>query len=513
MKLNRPYRLFTLEYSDEFETFVRNCLDYISILLDYDEEQQDKFIHKQKIIVYTAINELMLESQRQSAQKINHIIYDKDIILTKENGINIQLPKNDIIEIILKVIEKDTPEIEAIQQKAKLYIDLQYPSYIFKTVKNEMELLCFPFDELIIGVKEEKIDVPSIVKLDRIFADNIDKIKSFDLMLRNDTILGYRINDQYWYFLSFEQLNKDFDLDTDNKWRLLQEYLTKDDEGSRNKRKIYKKAISKFKELSKNNHFIELLMKLDHWFYTNRDLEKDFIPLFENNHLYSNIKDKKFNNKIFVCPPVEDNTALGLYNQNNEGTSKNNLEYWLSNKSSSLSHFPIDNSYKPTKESYKTLKPEYSFYLMELFSEDYIGYVLHDLKQDGKIKNYLSNKKFLLDDKEIDFLVWSNNGQITKLEIKKTLSKQVIDSQKKKEEALIAKDELLLIDNYFLVGLKYTQEVLSSFHYFIEKDKFTDNYIEFELPLYNSNKKKLFCLAEYDYCRLKEKLGIALNEN
>lgn len=534
MKIFHNYTLYKVVLNTEFEKYletVNNLIkDYLKEILQNKKKGKDeeKVEKKDKKIEYFEIGEFnhqLLDILKLKVYDSFKTISQDFIFFNIHSGYVLSNKENLSINKISILIQKDFFNIIKNLIKNEINIDISnYPilhsiiqsykfNYIYELESVINNIVCLPVSSCLSGY-EEMI----LIKDDIILNDAFVKIESkvisnykCSILFKDEEFQGFCLNKVYWYF-DFEDI-KDYVLhDTLLKWLLLKIYLTKKNKESKDKEKKYSGIKSDFVKKFRDKNFTQLLTDLINGYYLTDDcIPKKYQIYFEDNQLFTNIKKDKYRKKTFVVRLSDNGTALGIYDEENTGNKPNNLEYWISLDKESINHFPNKSEYEPERVVVKTLKPEYSFYLMECFGEDFTEEVLKQLKQKSKIKDYIRNVDFRenIDEKtnEIDFFILSKKDKICKIEVKKTLDKRDIDSQKCKDEVLYNNDIYKIISEYYLIGFKGDTKIIDTYHYFINSDKDNNN-LDFEVPLFNTKEKlSLNCITANNFEALYNKLS------
>jgi hypothetical protein len=542
MKYFNNYTLYKIVLNTEFEKYLEtvNTLikDYLKEILQNKKKDKDEKIVKKrdKEIKYFEIGEF----NHQLIDILKLKIYDlfkpinqdfiffnihSGYVLSNENKFNINKInlsiKEDLFNIIKDLINK------------RITIDVSnYPilksiiqSYKFNNVFNIdpiiKDIVCLPVSSNLSAYEEMDLEMEDVILKDN-FIKTASKISTnckYRILFKDGKLQGFCLNQVYWYF-DFNDIKDKIYQSDKLKWLFLTRHLTKKNSNSEKVSKSHQKIKSEFISKFKNSSFTATISDLTDWYYltSDKELPSELFKYFESNQIFHKISNEKFKDKAFVTNLSNKGTAIGFYNHNHTGETPNNLEYWVSLEKKddkiNVKHFPPNPNYAPRRIEVKTLKPEFSFYLIKIFFEDFIEEILKQLKANKLIKDYIRNFDFQVDNREIDFFVCLNDFKIIKIEAKKTLSKYNIDEQKRKDEKQYLEDKFKIISDYFLVGFKSDKTVRNTYHYFIGSEDINSNDLDFKIPLFNTREKfSLNCITANNFDVLCAKLSERLNEN
>lgn len=269
-----------------------------------------------------------------------------------------------------------------------------------------------------------------------------------------------------------------------------------------------------FLENIKDEYFTNMLSYLEYNLYTEDSNIPDKYKYFFEKLIKIDDLTRLSNYKI-LAPENENNEAiLGIYKINKEyGESDYNLLHYVTSNNTNLTKWSsLNTKDKSKKEPVLALKAEYAYYYISKYFEQYFEKLLKDIKDDGVKIEYKMNLKIKTSKEheyEIDSIVYAKNN-IYIIELKTNLSINYIREYQKKCDIL--NSDLIEISDHvkFIIIGSYSKEELDIFNP-IKKQKHnikrpglkTIPYY-FNVPINNSEFKKMLCLAESNYDILKK---------
>ena len=225
--------------------------------------------------------------------------------------------------------------------------------------------------------------------------------------------------------------------------------------------------------------------------------------------------------KIYVPNQDQEGTVLGVYKINKlEGESDYNLRHMLSIQKKGEKQVIMDyNNEQRSVTTVQVLRPQYASFFMMDYYEFFVEKVLESLKEQGVIKAYLRNQRYVYkynnDNKitEVDALVF-NEHKIFFLELKTMLHIEFLITYPQKYAAMLANESHPDIYDFYLIssfadeniavlkckeedGYNVSREGLNSVPYRFNVD----------IPVKKGGPKKdLHCLSESSFEKLKAEL-------
>jgi len=291
------------------------------------------------------------------------------------------------------------------------------------------------------------------------------------------------------------------------------------------KRNVYRKTkqthiinhniVIDFNKNSTIDSFTNLLSNLKKNLYIEGvKIPDEYNKFFENAISISNLDH--ISGFEFYLPDIreEKKTLLGIYHNDKKPSETHyNLINWITNEDEDVNLFTNDDNKKKPKKIVSILKPEISFYFRYRFFEDFFERILKDLGFD-----YLSNYELEYISRvgccEIDFLI-NTGSKLFIVETKTKLSREYIEKFEKTCDILINEMSPIISNIEFIIVSAFSDDNCNVYKYYIEQGKkdhpgYNCNRDEiytipywFEFPIANNAEKKLTCIAEPSYEKLK----------
>lgn len=287
------------------------------------------------------------------------------------------------------------------------------------------------------------------------------------------------------------------------------------------KGKVSNQFAQEFLDAGKNIEFSRLLSHLQHNLYISDEIAipEAYKGMFDTVYGLKQLPGLD-NNIIFVGKPSEEQiqeekTLSGTY-EIKKTNSNYNLRNWVN---AAQNGYKLSTSNRENIVSCKSvyaLKPQYSYYYLSKYYEDFFSSILKELKCNHKcgVSLYLEgcNNAFI----EIDALIFKPGGKLVYVENKTCMNKDNIEATMKKivnfQKIISQEYEQISID-YYLTSPYCDESVEQNFLYFInnnsieKREGVKNNILQFDIPLAQFENLCLHCIVEPEYERMKSKVG------
>jgi len=338
-------------------------------------------------------------------------------------------------------------------------------------------------------------------------------LESDYILLKSDNqIIGFSVDNNAFLF------TKDVNKIIDKKYTLDYYWILF-------KRNIYRKTqpshiinheiVNDFNKNSTIESFTNLLSNLKKNLYIEGiNIPVEYNDFFEKAISISNLDH--IQGYEFYLPDIreEKKTLLGIYHNDKKPSETHyNLINWITNEDENVNLFTNDNSKFNPKKIVSILKPEISFYFRNRYFEDFFERILKELGFD-----FLSNYELEYINRigccEIDFLI-KTESKLYIVETKTKLSREYIEKFEKTCDILIKEMAPIISNIEFLIVSAFSDDNCNVYKYYIEQGKKDHPNINskrdeintipywFELPILNNAEKKLTCIAEPSFEKLK----------
>jgi len=324
------------------------------------------------------------------------------------------------------------------------------------------------------------------------------QIKDYLLPYANVDLVKYVINGQlynyYWLLIKYAYSSKPtaVPVNTDN-------------------------ILMEFKALISDTELNQLLSNLKSNFYIKdkTTIKEKFSKFFNDVVLLERLESLE-SYSFLMSSNIEQETALGVYNNDKIGASYN-LLHWLNHKGEGkVNHFRTPVPVEKSKTIIHSLKPAICYYFLEKYFEDLFEHIL-----TANNYSYLANRKLLDKAKpfcEIDFLVRTEN-KFFYFENKTKLSKFYIDEFLKKSSKMMDKFKPMIdqgVDIEFVLVGGYSDSNVGEYQYFITnnedkggviynttRENLSSKPYYFTVPIPDKEGKQITCIAEPEYNNLQ----------
>ena len=281
--------------------------------------------------------------------------------------------------------------------------------------------------------------------------------------------------------------------------------------------KVSNRLNKKFLESAKNPVFSKLLSYLQYNLYIsdNVNIPEEYGDMFENVYCLNQLPGHE-NHILFVGEPSEEQihnerTLSGTYELKKSG-SDYNLRNWVN---AAQNGYKLSTSSKANLLNCKSvfaLKPQYSYYFLSKYYEDFFSSILEELGCYHKcgVSLYLegNNNAFI----EIDALIFKPDGKLIYVENKTCMNKNNIEATMKKIVAfqkIISEEYANVTIDYYLTAPYCDESVEQNFLFFIKNERIEqrkgvkNNILQFDIPLAQFENLNLHCIIEPEYERMK----------
>ena len=283
------------------------------------------------------------------------------------------------------------------------------------------------------------------------------------------------------------------------------------------KGKVSNKFNEHFLESAKNPVFSRLLSHLQYNLYIsdNVQMPDDYRDMFESVYCLNKLPGLE-SHMLFVGEPSEEQihnerTLSGTYELKKSG-SDYNLRNWVN---AAQNGYKLSTSSKAKVFNCKSvfaLKPQYSYYFLSKYYEDFFSSILEELGCYHKcgVSLYLegNNNAFI----EIDALIFKPDGKLIYVENKTCMNKNNIEATMKKIVAfqkIISEEYANVTIDYYLTAPYCDESVEQNFLFFIKNERIEqregvkNNILQFDIPLAQFENLNLHCIIEPEYERMK----------
>lgn len=283
------------------------------------------------------------------------------------------------------------------------------------------------------------------------------------------------------------------------------------------KGKVLNKFNEHFLESAKNHVFSQLLSHLQYNLYISDNIRipDDYRDMFESVYCLNKLPGLE-NHMLFVGEPSaeqihNERTLSGTYELKKSG-SDYNLRNWVN---AAENGYILSTSSKANLlkcRSVFALKPQYSYYFISKYYEDFFSSILKELGCYHKcgVSLYLegNTNAFI----EIDALIFKPDGKLIYVENKTCMNKNNIEATMKKIVAfqkIISEEYANVSIDYYLTAPYCDESVEQNFLFFINKESIEqregvkNNILQFDIPLAQFENLNLRCIVEPEYERMK----------
>lgn len=275
--------------------------------------------------------------------------------------------------------------------------------------------------------------------------------------------------------------------------------------------------VEEFNKKVKEEKFTSLLSHLKKNLYIEDvEIPEDYKQYFEDNFKINELKH--LTGYELYLPYIADmeSSLVGIYHTDKKPSETHyNLVHWISNhqESNKIYEFSKERPVTKNKKLVHILKPEISFYFRHKYFEDFFEEILKELGLQY-VSNYKVKYKSNNNEAEYDFII-KTPEKIYIIELKTKLRNEEASKFEKKSIKLMRELPFIQEKIEFLIIGALSDENCDTYKYYIEEGKklhveynskrdgfFTIPYW-FTFPMESSLNKKLTCIAEPSYERLK----------
>jgi|GEM_PF-1904893 len=337
-------------------------------------------------------------------------------------------------------------------------------------------------------------------------------VSDYFLLKSDNQIIGFSVDNTA--FLIAKDLTKILDSNYifEYYWILFKRNVYRKNQQSHN---INHDIVNDFNKNSIIESFTNLLSNLKKNLYIEGiDIPVEYNIFFENAISISNLDH--ISGYEFYLPDIREGkkTLLGIYHNDKKPSETHyNLINWITNEDENVNLFTNDDNKKKPKKIVSILKPEISFYFRYRYFEDFFERILKDLEFDF-LSNYELEYISQVGCCEIDFLIKSGS-KLYIVETKTKLTREYIEKFEKTCDNLIKEMSPIISNIEFIIVSAFSDDNCNVYKYYIEEGKKVHPEYNckreeistipywFEFPILNNAEKKLTCIAEPSYEKLK----------